>query len=164
MAWQEVETDIGGTAGRCKYSVSMKHGGARISVPKSLVELLLWTKDTRFKLLVGGGDAEGKLRLNPTPSGKITTRPNLKGGGVLVRLGRWPTLVARDVDAVAVEYEIDGSALNIILPTHARAVSPAPRPAPTAAHSGGIGRTDVTTKIAGRDGNGGRPISRAPGT
>lgn len=162
MAWQEVETDIGDTVGRCKYSVSQKHGGARISVPKALVETLLWKPDTRFKLLVGGGDADGKLRLSPNPSGRITGRLAIKGGGLLIRLGRFPQLAPRDVDAVVVEYEVDGSSLNITLPTHARAVAPAPRQA--TAHQGGIGRTDVTSKVLGRDGNGGRPISRAPGT
>ena len=102
MAWQEVETDIGAGVGRPKYSVSYKHGGARLSIPKGTAERLGWTKETRLKLLVGGGESSGKL-------------------------GRWPGLAPRDVDKIAVEIELDGSALVVTLPTHALAVPPAPR-------------------------------------
>lgn len=140
MAWQEVETDIGaGVAGRPKYSVHFKHGGARISLPKGIAAELKWDASTRLRLLVGGGESTGKLRLEPTPKGKITGRPAMKGGGMLVRLGRWPALAPRDVDAVVVEIEIDGSALNFTLPAHAQNVAPAPRQA---------------APIAGRDANG----------
>lgn len=145
MAWQEVETDIGTGVGRCRYSVSIRRGGARISVPKSTVEKLGWTEATRFKLLVGGGDLAGKLRLEPADSGAITGRPAIKGGGLLIRLGRWPALAPRNVDAVVVKNEVDRSALIVTLPAHAQAVAPAPRPA--TAHTGGLGKTDVTSKF-----------------
>lgn len=145
MAWQKVETDIGTGVGRCKYSVSIRHGGARISVPKATVEKLGWTKATRLKLLVGGGELAGKLRLEPVDKGAITGRPAVKGGGLLIRLGRWPALAPRDVDAVVVANEIDQSALIVTLPVHAQAVAPAPRPA--TAHTGGVGKTDVTGRF-----------------
>jgi hypothetical protein len=72
MAWQEVETDVGPKVGRVKYSVALKHGGARISVPKHIVEQLGWKKTATFRLLVGGGDMEGKLRIEPADKGRIT--------------------------------------------------------------------------------------------
>lgn len=129
MAWQEVEVDLGaGGAGRVKYSVHQKHGGARISVPAALVAKLGWTEQTRFRLLVGSADLEGKLRIEPKDGGPISGKKPPKGGGSLtVRLGRWPQLAPRDIDAVKVDSEIHDDALNIRLPEHARAVAPAPR-------------------------------------
>jgi hypothetical protein len=80
MAWQEVDTDVGPKVGRVKYSVALKHGGARISVPKHIVEQLGWKKTATFRLLVGGGDMEGKLRIEPptrdaSPPGGAPVRP-----------------------------------------------------------------------------------------
>lgn len=139
MAWQEVEVDLGaGGAGRVKYSVALKRGGARLSVPAALVAQLGWTSDTRFRLLVGSGDLDGKLRLEPKDGGAISARKPTgpKGGqGLIIRLGKWPQLAPRDVDAVKVDSEIHDDALTIRLPEHARAVAPAPRvaaaPVPT---------------------------------
>jgi hypothetical protein len=129
MAWQEVTTDVGAKVGVTKYSVALKHGGARISVPAAIVEQLKWTEKTAFKLMVGGGELSGMLRLEPAKDGKIIgRRPPLGKGGLIVRLGRWHGLAPRDVDAVTVESEVDGSALVITLPQHARNEAPPPRP------------------------------------
>lgn len=132
MAWQEVKTNLGaGGAGRVKYSVAMKRGGARISVSAALVAQLGWTPDTRFRLLVGSADLEGRLRIEPKDGGAITARlargPKGTGQGLLIRLGKWPALAPRDVDAVKVDHEIHDDALTIRLPEHARAIAPAPR-------------------------------------
>jgi len=129
MAWQEVETDLGPAPGRVKYSVCMKRGGARVSVPKVVVDELGWSAATRFKLLIGAGDLEGKLRLEPKEGGAISGRIAPKGGGLLIRLGRWPALAPRDVDAIAVGSDVNDDALTIQLPEHARLVPPAARPA-----------------------------------
>lgn len=130
MAWQEVETDVGAkAAGRVKYSVAMKHGGARISVPKAVADELRWTKATTFRLLVGGGDTEGKLRLEPSSKGRIKAKASPSGEALIIRLGRWPTLAPRDVDALAVEHEVAEGALTVTLPDHARMVAPSQRPA-----------------------------------
>lgn len=148
MAWQEVETDIGAKVGRVKYSVALKHGGARISVPKAVIDQLGWKKTTCFKLLVGGGDTEGKLKLEPSDKGRITSKAPPSGEGFIVRLGRWTSLAPRDVDAVVVEHEVAGNALIVTLPAHAQNAPPAPRPstsimggAPTAA------KRDVTQQF-----------------
>ena len=131
MAWVETQTDIGNVGiGRCKYSVSLKHGGARISLPRSVVEQLKWTNKMRFKLLVGEGEVAGKLRLDVSSEGKITGRIASSGGGMLIRLGRWPKLAPRDVDTVSVDHEISNGSLIVTLPAHALAVAPPPRAAP----------------------------------
>lgn len=68
---------------------------------------------------------------------------------MLVRLGRWPSLAPRDVDAVAVDYEISAAnALIISLPVHAQAVAPAPRPGPTIAPPPGS-KVNVIDKVVG---------------
>ena len=133
MAWQEVTTDVGAKVGLTKYSVALKHGGARISVPAAIVEKLKWSEKTTFKLLVGGGEMSGMLRLEPAKDGKIVGRkPPLGGGGLIVRLGRWPGLAPRNVDAVSVDSAVEGAALIVTLPQHARNEAPPPRPTATA--------------------------------
>lgn len=126
MTWQEVETDIGPKVGRVKYSVTLKHGGARVSVPKHVAEALGWKKDASLKLLVGGGEQEGKLRLEPAANGRLTMRTSVGKASTVfqVRLGRWSALAQRDVDSVAVEHVIDGKALVLALPRHALMVAP----------------------------------------
>lgn len=129
MAWQEVTTDVGAKAGTTKYSVALKHGGARISVPAALVKSLGWKNGTTFKLMVGGGEQSGKLRLEPAKDGKIAGRQPPNGGeGLIIRLGRWQGLAPRDVDAVAVECDVEGSALIVTLPQHARNEAPPAKP------------------------------------
>lgn len=129
MAWQEVTTDVGTKVGLTKYSVALKHGGARISVPAAIVAQLQWTESTGFKLMVGGGELSGMLRLEPDPKGKIVGRkPPLGGGGLIIRLGRWQGLAPRDVEAVTVESRVEGSALIVTLPQHARNEAPPIKP------------------------------------
>lgn len=159
MAWQEVETDVGAKIGRVKYSVALKHGGARISVPKHVLTELGWTKATCFRLMVGAGESDGKLKLEPMTKGRIVSKAPPSGEGLIIRLGRWTGLAPRDVEAIAVAHEIIGNALVVSLPRHARNEAPPAKPT-----SGSAPTRDVTTQITGRDGNGGRPISRAPGT
>lgn len=129
MAWQEVTTDVGAKVGVTKYFVALKHGGARISVPAAIVEQLKWTEKTAFKLMVGGGELSGMLRLEPDPKGKIVGRkPPLGGRGLIIRLGRWQGLAPRDVEAVTVDSQVEGSALIVTLPQHARNEAPPPKP------------------------------------
>lgn len=147
MAWLEVQTDIGNVGiGRVKYSVSLKHGGARISLPRSVVEQLKWTNKMHFKLLVGEGDVAGKLRLDASAEGRITGRIAPSGGGMLIRLGRWPKLTPRDVDTVSVDHEVANGSLIVTLPTHALAVAPAPRVAPPTVDRP-TSKVDVTSKF-----------------
>lgn len=154
MTWQEVTTDVGAKIGLTKYSVALKHGGARVSVPAAVVDKLGWSESTTFKLLVGSGEASGKLRLQPTKDGKIVGRkPPLGGGGLIIRLGRWPDLAPRDVEAVSVEIEVDGDALVITLPQHARNEAPSARPAPSSTlipvmpAGAAAAKRDVTSKF-----------------
>ena len=98
-------------------------------MPAALVAKLGWNEQTRFRLLVGSADLEGKLRIEPKDGGAISGKKPPKGGGSLtLRLGRWPLLAPRDVDAVKVDSEIHDDALTIRLPDHARVAAPAPRP------------------------------------
>jgi hypothetical protein len=166
MAWQEVETDVGSKVGRVKYSVALKHGGARVSVPKAIGDQLGWKKTTLFRLLVGGGDSTGKLKIEPVEKGRIVSKAPPRAEGFIIRLGRWEGLAPRDVKGLAVDHEIAGNALVVSLPRHALAVPPGASPpasAPTRPVFGGGGKVDVTDKVAGRNGNGGRPMSRPPG-
>jgi len=139
MAWVETETDVGSKFGRCTWSVHLKHGGARVSVPEAVVAELGWSKATKLKLQVGGGDTEGSLRIVADTLGKIICKAPPKGKGLLIRLGRWPSLAPRDVDKVSVEHEVqkDHGALVIRLPVHAQAVAPAPRTTPASSVMGG---------------------------
>lgn len=162
MAWQEVETDIGNKVGRCSYSVHLKHGGARVSLPEVVASELGWTVKTRFKLQVGAGELEGALRLVADAKGKISGKSAPKGGGLTIRLGRWPSLAPRDVDKVSVDHEMqkDAGALVVRLPAHALAIAPAARiPALI-----GVAKTDVSHKFFDDPKNkaGGRPVSRPP--
>lgn len=172
MAWLEVQTDVGAKAGLTKYSVAFKHGGARVSVPPAMVDKLGWSDKSTFKLLVGAGDLEGKLRIEPVDGGKITARRPPPGrkkkgehGGLIVRLGRWKGLAERDVKPVACEAELDKSALIITLPRHALNVAPEPRPVTAAAP--GPTATTVSGKVSVNDkffNDPKRPPSMASGT
>jgi hypothetical protein len=152
MAWVEVSTDVGPKVGRVKYSVALKHGGARISVPKHIVDQLGWKKTTTFRLLAGGGEAEGKLRLEPSEKGAIKVVTGWGKTGTsenfIIRLGRWEQLAPRDVKGVTVDHEVDKSALMITLPRHAQMAAPEPRtaaaPAPTAPTAA---KRDVTSQF-----------------
>lgn len=156
MAWQDVETDVGSKLGRCSYSVHLKHGGARVSVPQSIAIELGWGPNTKFKLQVGAGEQDGSLRLVADPAGKIGCKPPPKGQGLLIRLGRWPGLAPRDVDKVSVDHEAQRSgagALVVTLPKHATVNTPMPRTssptiAPPQRPAGNGGRTvDVTHRF-----------------
>lgn len=167
MAWQEVETDVGEKVGRCSYSVHLKHGGARVSLPPAVADLMKWTAKTRFKLQVGAGESEGQLRLVATADGKIAGKSPPKGKGLLVRLGRWKSLAPRDVDKVFVEHDADPAtgALIVHLPPHALMAAPAPRApvVPPKAAPAGAARTDVTSKFFDDPKKtNGRPVSRPP--
>lgn len=164
MAWQEVETDVGEKVGRCSYSVHLKHGGARVSLPDTVATELGWSVKTKFKLQVGAGELDGSLRVVADPKGKISGKaPPNKGQSLTIRLGRWKSLAPRDVDKVYVEHDADkaNGALVIRLPTHALAVAPAPRPNPNA---NGAAKTDVTSKFFDdpKKPVSGRPVSRPP--
>jgi hypothetical protein len=153
MAWQEVQTDVGPKVGRVRYSVAHKHGGARISVPKHVVQELGWKTTTTFRLLVGGGDLAGKLRIEPADKGRITGKtgggPGAKSDTTIIRLGRWEKLAPRDVKGVAVEHEVDKQALVIILPRHAQMATPEPRPqaAPAKPTPPTAAKRDVTSQF-----------------
>lgn len=150
MAWQEVETDIGDKApGRVKYSVKDRTGPS-ISVPPGILAELRWTAETRFKLQVGAGERDGMLRLVADAKGKIKGKVALKSMGMLIRLGRWPSLAPREVDKLSVDHEVEvnptiGNALIVTLPRHALAVAPKARDYVAA-------KVDVTERVAGRDG------------
>lgn len=146
MAWQEVETDVGAKVGRVKYSVSLKHGGARVTLPKPVVDQLGWKKTSTLRLLVGAGELEGKLRIEAVDKGRITAKSTPTGDGLIIRLGRWPQLAPRDVDGVHVDHEVDKPALIITLPRHAQLVAPDPRTMPATP------RPQPVAEITGRDG------------
>lgn len=172
MAWQEVTTDVV-KIGRVKYSVAFKHGGARVTVPQEIVDRLKWSGATKFKLFVGAGELDGKLRIvasdigtiggrppphgrdaKPAPKGAARKPPPLQEtGGLIIRLGRWPGLAERDVEKIAVDVtvEVEASALTITLPVHAQMKAPAPRTQttaapPVAAATPGV-KVDVTSKF-----------------
>jgi hypothetical protein len=173
VAFQEVEVELGGQdLSRCKYSVHLKHGGARVSVPAALTEKLGWGTSTRLRLLVGSGDMEGILRLEAVAVGKITCRPALKSGGLLIRLGRFKGLPERPVEGLRVDTEIGGDAKNLHsnvtwmqlkIPDHARLVAPMPRQ--TANLGGGHQPTrDAGEKRPPNQAGGGMPVERLPPT
>ena len=72
MSWQDVEVDLGrARKGHVHWSVTLKQGGARITIPNAVTEALGWTQHTALKLQVGSGDEAGSLRIVADGKGPI---------------------------------------------------------------------------------------------
>lgn len=147
MAWQDVEVDLGGSRrGRVQWSVTAKQGGARITVPNTILEALGWTQHTTLKLQAGTGDASGSIRLVADSKGPIrATKPYANAKSLQYRLGIWQGM-PRDQEQVAIRHEVLDGALVLHLPAVAHAatqktagmpaapaeLAPRPQPATTA--------------------------------
>lgn len=132
MAWQDVEVDLGGSRrGRVQWSVTVKQGGARITVPMDVIKVMGWTATTALKLQVGTGDNAGSIRLATDPKGPIhATKPYANAKSLQFRLGFWEGLVRQDQQQVAIRFEFEGVALVLHPPAVAHAtVQAAPAPA-----------------------------------
>jgi len=131
MAWQDVEVDLGGSRrGRVQWSVTAKQGGARMTVPKPILEALGWTQHTTLKLQAGSGDASGSIRLVADSKGPIrATKPYANAKSLQYRLGIWQGM-PRDQEQVAIRHEVLDGTLVLHLPAVAHAsVQAAPAPA-----------------------------------
>jgi len=126
MAWQDVEVDLGGSRrGRVQWSVTVKQGGARITVPMDVIKVMGWTATTALKLQVGTGDNAGSIRLATDPKGPIhATKPYANAKSLQYRLGIWPGM-PEDQDRGAIRHEVLDGALVLHLPaTTQRAAAP----------------------------------------
>lgn len=117
MAWQDVEVDLGGgRKGRVLWSVTVKQGGARITVPNAIIDALGWTQHTPLKLQVGTGDNSGTIRIAVDSKGPIhSTKPYANAKSLQFRLGLWQGM-PRDHEQVAIPHEVLGGALILHLP------------------------------------------------
>ena len=128
MAWQEVTPDLGvSRRGRCLWSIKVKHGGARLTVPMDVASKLRWTATTALSLQVGTGNDAGSLRLIEHPNGPIRAmKPYAGAKSLQYRLGFWHGLLREDQDQSAIRSVIDGDALILHPPGLAHAtVQPA---------------------------------------
>lgn len=157
MSWQEVTPMLGGDAANAKrlvrYSVT-KRQGFKLMVPAATAGECGWKIGEKLKLFVGGGDHTGQLRLAADKAGLLTLRKFNRGEEVwFINLGkRVPQLPEREVERVVVAHVASAGALEITLPTHAQAIAPAARPAPTIAPPPGIGsKVNVVDRIVGSD-------------
>ena len=121
MAWQDVEVDLGrARKGRVHWSVTLRQGGARITVPNSIIEVLGWTHHTSLKLQVGSGDKAGSLRIVADSKGPIrATKPYANAKSLQYRLGIWQSM-PKDQEQVAIRHEVLDAALVLHLPAVAR--------------------------------------------
>ena len=152
MSWQEVTPMLGGTAVNAKrlvrYSVS-KRLGFKVLVPAAVAQECGWKTGEALKLFVGGGDHAGQIRLAADKDGLLHLRNHNRGDTVqYVNLGRRvPQLPEREVERVVVAHAVNGTALEMTLPSHALAVAPAPRA--TVAAAPPPAKVNVIDKIAG---------------
>lgn len=131
MAWQEVEVDLGGSRkGRCLWSIKVKHGGARLTVPMDLANKLGWAATTTLSLQVGTGNDAGMLRLIEHPNGSIRAmKPYANAKSLQYRLGFWQGLPRQDQEQVAIRHEVLDGALVLHPPAPAeKAAVRLPRP------------------------------------
>ena len=129
MAWQDVEVDLGrARKGRVHWSVTLKQGGARITIPNAVTEVLGWTHHTSLKLQVGSGDKAGSLRIVADSKGPIrATKPYANAKSLQYRLGIWQGMPKQDQEQVAIRHEVLDGALVLHPPAPAEraAVQPA---------------------------------------
>ena len=125
MAWQEMEVDLGGSRkGRCLWSIKVKHGGARLTVPMDLANKLGWAATTTLSLQVGTGNDAGMLRLIEHPNGAIRAmKPYANAKSLQYRLGFWQGLPRQDQEQSAIRSDIDGDALILHPPVVAQKVA-----------------------------------------
>lgn len=138
MSWLDVEVDLGGSRrGRVQWSVTLKQGGARITVPNTIIEALGWTQQTALKLQIGAGDKAGSLRIVADSKGPLrATKPYANAKSLQYRLGIWQGM-PEDQDQIAIRHEVLDGALVLHLPTVAHstvqtAVSTVTKPIPLA--------------------------------
>lgn len=165
MAWQEV-IEVGRKRGfeEVGFTYSGTYGG-RIVLPASVWRRIGLKPDGHVRVFFGSGAEEGKIRIQ-AGSGPFIARKTT-GSPLWIHLGKVPQLVDRARLRVSCEFVCSAEAVVVTLPTGTAAAQSAPqRPqiaAVTPPANGSLQKQDVTTRIMGRDGNGGRPISRAPG-
>jgi len=126
MAWQDVEVDLGGSRrGRVLWSVTLKQGGARITVPNAVLEVLGWTQHAALKLQVGSGEQSASIRLVADSKGPIrATKPYANAKSLQYRLGIWQGM-PRDQEQVAVRHEALDGTLVLHLPAVVKATTQA---------------------------------------
>ncbi len=124
MAWQEVTPDLGGSRkGRCLWSIKVKYGGARLTVPVDIASKLGWTASTALSLQVGTGNDAGMLRLIEHPNGAIRAmKPYANAKSLQYRLGFWNGLPRQDQEQSAMRSDIYGGALILHPPVVAQKV------------------------------------------
>lgn len=129
MSWQDVEVDLGrARKGRVHWSVRLKQGGARITVPNAVIEVLGWTHHTALKLQIGTGDRAGSLRIVADSKGPIRAiKPYPNAKGLQYRLGLWQGMPQQDQPQIAIRHEVLDGALVLHLPAPAvKAAVPSP--------------------------------------
>ena len=169
MAWQEV-TPIAKTRNNTRgvqFSMSGR-SGAIVSLAQKICDALGWSSRASFKVWLGGGEQAGKLRLLPDPTGPLQGSPIIKGG-MRINLLQVPGFVPQRLKRRSVAFAVEDKALVITVPAEvlarpapvpaARVEPPAPRlssPPPAGAMYRTGGKIDVSEKIVGRNGGGGR--------
>ncbi len=151
MAWQEVTPVAKSNSVKrgVRFSISERLG-VIVSISVAVQQSLGWKGKQQLKVFVGGGESSGKLRLAPDPLGVVAATAIAKGG-LKCMLLRVPGLSEAPLKRQLCAFEVDGKALIVILPEAALPPVAMPRQPPVPGRS-----IDVTQRIAGADGHGGR--------
>jgi hypothetical protein len=150
MAWQEVTPLARSTSTKRGVRVSISERlGVIVSMSELVAQALGWKGKQQLKVFVGGGELLGKLRLTPDAGGVVSGAKATKGGFKCMLL-RVPGLSEAKLKACPCSHEIDGKSLIVTLPAEALPPAVPPRQPVLSGRS-----IDVTSRVAGPNGNGG---------
>jgi hypothetical protein len=151
MAWQEVTPLARSTSVNRGVRVSVSERlGVIVSMNETVAQALGWKGKQQLKVFVGAAELLGKLRLTPDAGGIVSAAKNRKGGFKCMLL-RVPGLSEAKLKAQPCSHQVDGKSLIVTLPAEASRPVALPRQPALPSRS-----VDVTNRIAGPNGHGGR--------
>lgn len=123
MAWVELAPPAPSAFGKpvSITIVGRREGGsgashAQISVKRALLEELGWNADGAFRVMLGGAELEGFLRIEADPKGAFAGKKSRVAGSLHMRLGRLAGMPNQRTKASGCSYEIVSGALVVRLP------------------------------------------------
>ncbi len=120
MSWAETPVTVKrhAPAGRVTFKSNCGRSlGALVGIPAAVAEQLGWKSGAKLRLLVGSGEHDGWLRIEPSEKGEaLFAGLGKKGRGGRAKLGTFPRLSGEAVEKTAVEHRVIGKALELHAP------------------------------------------------
>lgn len=127
MAWKKYTPPVASTKALAPLSITIPEDGSQarpfLSISSETLKQLGWKAGTSLQLLIGEGEHEGKIRIEPMagePTVVKAPSAGMKAKRSRIRLGRMPCL-ATDALKSLLAFAIEKDALVLTLPDEARA-------------------------------------------